>query len=132
MKTILTLVILATAVCTVNAEDDLKQTKPLIQLVSEKVSTLAEDGGFSDEDAISAAKMFFVGLVGEPGDNPLTKNAKLRTRIQKSSTPAQVTVFVSYDFGKGYVGYNFRFSRGDVSEGKRWAHFNSLELVPSK
>jgi hypothetical protein len=106
--------------------------KPLIKQIAEEVTKLANDGGFTDDDAVFSAKMFFIGLVGLPEDYSLPKDHKLNTEVRRSTTPEIVTVFVSYDFGIGFIGYDFTFHRGDVSKGMRYANFQSLQVVPSE
>ena len=100
--------------------------QPLMPQVSVMVSDLASDSGFTDEDATKVS-IFLIGkLIG-----PKPDNQNLITRISKSE-PELVRVFVAYDFGIGFSGFEFVFRRGDPEKGMRWAHFESLEQIPSE
>lgn len=90
------------------------------------VSDLASDSGFTDEDAKKVSIFFLEKLIG-----PKPENQKLATRIEKSE-PELVRVFVCYDFGIGFSGYEFVYRRGDPAKGMRTAHFVSLEQIPSE
>ncbi len=100
--------------------------KPILEQVSNLVTKLASDSGFSDSDATEVAIFFFKDIQGPP-----FKDSKLATRIQISE-PESVTVFVCYDYGPKFTGYDFTFKRGNITEGMRWAHFWSLQRIPSK
>ncbi len=75
---------------------------------------------------------FSFGLVGKPEEGGLSKELKPRAIVLKSPNPETVTVRVSYNFGIGFHGYQFTFSRGNVEKGQRWAAFQSLAAVPSE
>jgi hypothetical protein len=100
--------------------------QPLMTRVSERVSKLASTSGFSDEDAVAAATFILEQLNG-----PKPEGQKLSSRVVISE-PEKIRVFVAYDFGVGFHGYEIEFRRGDPKSGMRWAHFVSLTLIPSE
>ncbi len=98
----------------------------LISRVAQQVSNLASTSGFSDEDAVSASTYILEQLNG-----PKSDNQELSSRIV-SSESERIRVFVAYDFGIGFHGYEIEFRRGDPKRGMRWAHFVTLTLIPSE
>lgn len=90
------------------------------------VRTLASDSGFTDNDALKASVYLLKILEGNgPKESRLSKTIKL-------SKPKSVIVFVSYDFGIGFIGYEVEFLRGDLQKGMRTASFKSISIVPSE
>jgi hypothetical protein len=102
------------------------QKQTVLVKVAKMIKELASTDGFSDEDATKVAVFFLEKLAG-----PKPADQKLFTRIDETK-PESVTVFVSYDFGIGFTGFQFQFERGDPGKGLRFAHFVSLKLVPSE
>ena len=94
--------------------------------VQKLVTDLAATAGFSDEDAVTASVFFLEQLVG-----PKPADQKLSTRVAES-TPERVRVFAGYDFGIGFLAFEFEYRRGDPNKGMRWAHFTKLEHIPSE
>lgn len=100
--------------------------KPVLLQVSELITELAKDRGFSDQDAEKVSVLFLEKLVGS-----LPEGQKLSTRITASS-PERVRVFASYDFGIGFTGFEIEFGRGNSAKGMSWAHFHLIEQIPSE
>ena len=98
----------------------------LMARVEERISELASNDGFSDDDAISTSVFFLEYLIG-----PKPNDQKLISRVVLSKAE-NVRVFVAYDFGIGFSGYEFEFRRGDQKKGMRWAHFLRLIQIPSE
>ena len=97
-----------------------------VSRVQKLVTDLASTSGFSDEDAVKASVFFLEQLAG-----PKPADQKLSTRITEA-TPERIRVFAGYDFGIGFLGFEFEYRRGDPNKGMRWAHFSKLELIPSE
>lgn len=108
----------------IHAEEStaLSPMQELYQLVRD----LAETDGFTDEDASKASVFLLEKLIG-----PKHENQTLSVQVRESE-PESVTVFAGYDCGIGFTGYDFKFKRGDVSKGMRFAGFWSLTVVPSE
>jgi hypothetical protein len=98
----------------------------LMPQVWKMVSESASDAGFSDEDALKVSVFFMEKLIG-----PVPEGQKLVTRIE-GSEPEGVRVFVAYDFGLKFTGFEFEYRRGNVQKGMRWAQFVRLSHVPSE
>ena len=126
MKQIITTLLFLTCflVGTVSGEKP-KAVTP-ITAFNKTITKLASEGGFSDDDAIKASFSFLEFLIG-----PKQEGQKKISRIVVSEAE-KVRVFVSYDIGIKFFGYEFEYSRGDIKKGMRWAHFSTLKHISSE
>ena len=90
------------------------------------LADLASAEGFSDDDAIKASFVFLEFLIGAKQEGQ-----KKVSRIVLSE-PAKIRVFVCYDIGLKFFGYEFEYQRGDLKKGMKWAHFTTLQHIPSE
>ncbi len=107
----------------VAAEKEIGPHKPFRGYANQLVVAASKEakGSISDEQFQGIAIELFKYLEGEPA-----QNQKLRARIQSTGEDkTKVVVFVSYDYGIGFLGYDFAFNR-------KWMALESITVVPSE